>query len=113
MSMTVSSIVTLSIVLSIAGIGVFGYLTVLTWKQFRAHPCNRCSWMFMASLTLTWAMSTLLITGIGAAYVGLEGEDADALNLLRHLGMVMRGGLVALAVALAYGWRRISKEATR
>lgn len=93
-----------SLLISIGGVGLTSYLTYRSWHRFRCEPSDEKSWRFIASLALLTAFITLLVTAIGALLRDEVG--ADVFTTIQHLAMVLRGALLAQALALAYGWRK-------
>ena len=112
MTMTVSSLVFTSIILSIMGIGLFGYLSFGAYRNFRKHPSERSTWVFIASTAMVTAVLTLLVTAIGAA-LHQSGADDDVMEFVAHLAMVLRGALVTYGIALVYGQRRMRTSEKR
>jgi hypothetical protein len=104
--MSVTSLVAASIVISALGMVVFGALTGSAWLHFRRHPSATTSWQCIATLALTWAMATLMFTAVGAA-MAQSGVDAATRDFMSHVAFVLRGGLLALALSLVYGWRKL------
>lgn len=107
--MTVSSLAGLSVALSLVGLVLFGYLSVGAYRRFREHPNERTTWMFLASTAMLIGLLALLTTALGAVLTQ-AGASSDVLSLMSHLAMMLRGALVAYAVALIYGQRRIRDE---
>lgn len=102
--MDISNLAITSIVISVGGVGLTAYLTYRSWRRMRCNPSNDSTWRFVASLALLTAFATLLVTAIGA--VLRDTLDEGQLSFLTHLTMVLRGALLAQAIALAYGWRK-------
>lgn len=101
--MSVDTLAAASILLSATGIILTTYLTAKSWLDLRRRPTDVRSWRFIASLALLVAFLTLLTSGVGA----LLREEYGV--LLSHLAFLLRGGLLALTIAVVYGWTHIDK----
>lgn len=95
-----SEITALSMLLSAVSIGIFGAITFLAYLYHRQHPSAERFWAVLAAAALTWASGTLLATAAASAAVQL---DSDVFEHVTAVAAILRGGLAAFALALAYG----------
>ena len=109
MSITVSSLVITSIILSLVGLFLFGFLSASAYRRFRKHPSERTTWVFIASTAMVVALLALLVTASAAA-LSQSGASAEVREFMAHLAMMLRGALVTFGIALVYGQRRMHKQ---
>jgi hypothetical protein len=104
----VAGVIAATLVVSLLGAALFGYIALRTYRRMRRHPCNRCTWEFLSACTLTWITVTLLVTALGDwAVVAGADPKGDVGLLFGHLVLAMVGAAAALGVALLYGFTRI------
>lgn len=101
-----SNLVVTSLVISVVGVVMFGWLTVYTYKQFRRYHSEINTWIFVGAFTFFWASVTLLVTAIGAAGSQLEADHGVRV-FISHVAVMMRGGFITLGIGLLYGWRKL------
>ena len=102
--MEVANLAITSLLISVAGVGLTIYLSYRAWRRLHDAPSNERVWRFVASLALLTAFTTLLVTATGALLQ--DTLDEGSMSFILHVAMVLRGALLAQAIALTYGWRK-------
>ena len=110
MALTVSTLTVISLGISIVGIGLTSYLSVQTWRQVRCCPSDAKTWRFIAALALLVAFLALLTTVTGSVAMQQGWWTTEARTFVEHLALFLRGGFLALVIALTYGWTHIERN---
>jgi hypothetical protein len=104
------SLLTISIGISFVGVLICTDTALRTYRRFRSSPSTTATWSWMASVFAVLAFATLFVTALGARLAISGAYDPEVTTPIAHLSMILRGGLIAIAIALAYGWRKIERE---